>query len=76
MRAMYAGHRVEALVDVWCDAPVQKSLWRELADSALNAEERANKWGNIEYWFVMGALSFPRSKKDLFAQDSCSGVHP
>ncbi|EPQ52929.1 Metallo-dependent hydrolase [Gloeophyllum trabeum ATCC 11539] len=46
-------HKVEAIVDVWCEAPVQK-VWKELADSALTAEGRRDNWGGIEYWFVMG----------------------
>lgn len=55
VRAMYHGRRVAAIVDVWCEAPVQKSMWKEIADSALTAEQRERDWGGIEYWFVMGA---------------------
>ena len=50
---MYHGRRVEAIVDVWCEAPVLKQ-WKELADSALTQEQREKDWGGIEYWFVMG----------------------
>ncbi|KAI0058157.1 Metallo-dependent hydrolase [Artomyces pyxidatus] len=53
VRSTYAGHKVEAIVDVWCEAPVQK-VWREIADSALTTEGREKDWGGIEYWFVMG----------------------
>ncbi|TCD59756.1 hypothetical protein EIP91_011574 [Steccherinum ochraceum] len=45
--------KVEAIVDVWCEAPVLKT-WKELADSALTKESRKELWGGIEYWFVMG----------------------
>jgi len=45
---------VTAVVDVWCEAPVQK-IWKEIADSALAEEEDRNgRWGDLEYWFVMG----------------------
>ncbi|KIJ62503.1 hypothetical protein HYDPIDRAFT_114639 [Hydnomerulius pinastri MD-312] len=53
VRGLYEGRNVKAIVDVWCDAPVQPA-WKELADSALTAEDRTNKWGGVEYWFVMG----------------------
>ena len=53
-RAITAGRNVEAIVDVYCEAPV-KGAWRELADSALTEESREEKWGGMEYWFVMGA---------------------
>ena len=53
VRGMYAGRNVRAIVDVWCEAPVQRA-WKEVADSALNPQDRAVKWGGIEYWFVMG----------------------
>lgn len=49
-RGMLQGRGVHALVDVWCEAPVMPA-WRELADSAGDAA----KWGDTEYWFVMGA---------------------
>lgn len=54
---LYEGRNVEAIVDVWCEAPVQKSLWKELADSALKAEDRERLWNGIEYWFTMGKFS-------------------
>ncbi|EDR07051.1 uncharacterized protein LACBIDRAFT_328338 [Laccaria bicolor S238N-H82] len=50
---MYEGRNVEAIVDVWCDAPVQKS-WKTFADSALTPEDRQSRWGGIEYWFALG----------------------
>jgi TatD DNase family protein len=46
IRSLYANRNVEAVIDVWCEAPVRK-LWREFADST-------DKWGDINYWFVMG----------------------
>jgi TatD DNase family protein len=49
---MYEGRRVEALLDVWCEAPVQK-LWKEFADAALD-KSATRKWGSIEYWFALG----------------------
>jgi len=49
VKAMYADRNVEAVVDVWCEAPVRK-LWKEFADSASDME----KWGGLQYWFVMG----------------------
>ncbi|CAE7082798.1 unnamed protein product [Rhizoctonia solani] len=45
---------VKSLVDVWCEAPILFDAWRQLADSALTPESRAEKWGDIEYHFVMG----------------------
>lgn len=50
VRAMYEGRGVGAVVDVWCEAPVRKH-WKEFADSASEKE----KWGGMEYFFVMGA---------------------
>ena len=50
VRGLYQGRKVESIVDVWCEAPVQ-TIWRELADSAQKRDEH---WGGIEYWFVMG----------------------
>lgn len=53
VRGVYDKRNVAALVDVYCEAPVQRA-WKELADSALTAEDRRDKWGGIDYWFVMG----------------------
>ncbi|KAJ4495116.1 hypothetical protein C8J55DRAFT_554741 [Lentinula edodes] len=53
IKGMYAGKHIEAVIDVWCEAPVRK-LWKEFADSALREEDRKSKWGGLEYWFVMG----------------------
>lgn len=46
-------HPVEAIIDVWCEAPVLP-VWREIADSAIDPEKRKEVWGDLEYWFVMG----------------------
>jgi len=46
-------HPVEAIIDVWCDAPVSPT-WREIADSAIDPDKRKELWGDLEYWFVMG----------------------
>lgn len=45
------GHEqnVESIVDVWCEAPVQKNLILEFADAALQ-----EKWGKLRYRFVAG----------------------
>jgi TatD DNase family protein len=45
-RALYAGAGVRAVVDVWCEAPVL-GAWRAFADS--------DAWGEMAYYFVMGA---------------------
>jgi hypothetical protein len=50
---MYEGRNVEAIVDVWCEAPVLKE-WKELAEAALDEQ----RWGETQYYFVMGAFSF------------------
>ncbi|KAG8683276.1 hypothetical protein FRC08_014381, partial [Ceratobasidium sp. 394] len=44
---------VKSIVDVWCEAPISKE-WRNLADSALTPESRAEHWGDLDYHFVMG----------------------
>lgn len=51
VKGMYGGRNVEALLDVWCEAPVNR-LWKEFADAAV--EENGKKWGGIQYWFAMG----------------------
>ncbi|KAF8435447.1 hypothetical protein L210DRAFT_856916 [Boletus edulis BED1] len=53
VQGVYYQRNVKAIVDVWCEAPVQPA-WKEVADSAVSAQDRAEKWGGIEYWFVMG----------------------
>ena len=58
IRGLYQGKGVTTVVDVWCEAPVQK-VWREIADSALVEEDRKERWGELEYWFVMGACPSP-----------------
>src|SRR5262249_22241736 len=45
--------KIDAIIDVWCDAPVPKD-WKVLADSALSEDDRRDKWGGVNYWFVMG----------------------
>ena len=60
VRGLYQGKKVTAMVDVWCEAPVQK-VWKEIADSALAEEDRKGRWGELEYWFVMGACQSPTS---------------
>ncbi|EIN06476.1 hydrolase [Punctularia strigosozonata HHB-11173 SS5] len=52
-KEMYRGHNVEAIVDVYCEAPVER-IWKEIADSALTPEDRQKNWNGTEYWFVMG----------------------
>ena len=54
VNGLFQGKKVTALVDVWCEAPVQK-VWKEIADSAINVQDRKDKWHGLEYWFVMGA---------------------
>jgi len=56
IKAMYEGRNVEAVVDVWCEAPVQK-MWKMFADAVLTPEDRQSCWGGIEYWFAMGELA-------------------
>ncbi|KAF7330612.1 hypothetical protein MSAN_02455000 [Mycena sanguinolenta] len=53
VKGLYAPAGVEAMVDVWCEAPV-RPIWKEFADAAVVDEERAERWGGVEYWFVMG----------------------
>lgn len=57
LRAMYEGRNVESIVDVWCEAPVNKQ-WKELADSAMIPEDEQRLWGGVKYWFVMGPYLF------------------
>jgi len=53
VNGLYRGKKVTSLVDVWCEAPVQKA-WKEIADSAITPQDRNDKWCGVEYWFVMG----------------------
>lgn len=57
VRGMYHERKVEAIVDVWCEAPVMKAQWKEIADSALTEEQRKNNWAGVQYWFVMGTYT-------------------
>lgn len=59
-------HRTEAIVDVWCEAPVTPT-WKEIADSCLSDTERKEKWGGVEYWFVMGKRLIIRSRAKLMS---------
>lgn len=70
VRGLYHG-KVSALVDVWCEAPVQKA-WKEIADSAIAEDDRKDKWGDLEYWFVMGACQLD----DFERADICSCAIP
>ena len=45
VRNVYAGRNVHSIVDVWCEAPVLNSQWRELADTAFDG---------LNYNFVLG----------------------
>jgi len=63
VRAMYEGRNVEAVVDVWCEAPIRRTLYKELADSAISPEDRESIWGGVEYWFALGVfISLPLSE--------------
>ncbi|KAF4573163.1 hypothetical protein EYR40_003752 [Pleurotus pulmonarius] len=53
IKGVTANRNVDAVVDVWCEAPIRK-LWKEFADSAVTEEDRIKNWGGLEYWFVMG----------------------
>ncbi|GJE99511.1 TatD family hydrolase [Phanerochaete sordida] len=77
VRNMYHGRRVEAIVDVWCEGPVVKQ-WKELADSALTAEQREKDWGGMEYWFVMGVHPHEaKNYNDAVEQDILEAMkHP
>ena len=58
VRALYDGRGIEAIVDVYCEATEHKT-WKEVADSALTEEDRQERWGGLDYWFVMG-MSYTR----------------
>jgi len=45
------GLPTKAIVDVWCEAPVVR-MWKEIADLAV---EESEKWGGVDYYFVMGS---------------------
>jgi TatD DNase family protein len=76
VNGLYRGKKVTALVDVWCEAPVQK-MWKEIADSAITAQDRKDKWRGLEYWFVMGACySNTVAADELIITRMIAGVHP
>lgn len=52
LKGMFQDRSVEAVVDVWCEAPVRPQ-WKEFADAAVDLE----KWGGTQYWFAIG-MSF------------------
>nr|VWO98336.1 Hsp70 [Ganoderma boninense] len=52
VRELYNDRGVDAIVDVYCEAPEHKT-WKEIADSALTEQGRRELWGGLEYWFVM-----------------------
>ncbi|KAF9033561.1 hypothetical protein BJ165DRAFT_1417500 [Panaeolus papilionaceus] len=49
LKGMFQDRSVEAVVDVWCEAPVRPQ-WKEFADAAVDLE----KWGGTQYWFAIG----------------------
>lgn len=67
-------HVVDAIVDVWCEAPIRKD-WKEMADAALTEEQRKTVWGGLEYHFVIGASRAPPTPPELICT-LLSGVHP
>jgi len=71
-KVMYEEKNVAAVVDVWCVPPVREA-WKEYADAGLDKE----KWGGLEYWFVMGML-IPFFSVMCFSLivKLFSGVHP
>ena len=78
VKHMYHGRNVEAIVDVWCEAPV-RSLWKTFADSALTKEDRETIWNGMDYWFVIGGfpLIFRLLSVDAFSNISscrCTSV--
>ncbi|KAF9524801.1 hypothetical protein CPB83DRAFT_860715 [Crepidotus variabilis] len=62
VNAMYEGRKVEAIVDVWCEAPVRK-MWKEFADAAID-DKAKSKWGGMEYWFALGVHPHDAKKYD------------
>jgi TatD DNase family protein len=74
VRGLYVEKKVATLVYVWCEAPV-RNVWKEIADSAITPEDRKDKWGGIEYWFVMGAFQSRNTGEVIFTR-FFTGVHP
>ncbi|KAF7985424.1 hypothetical protein HWV62_5143 [Athelia sp. TMB] len=74
VRGVYAGLNIEAVVDVWCEAPVMKE-YMELADTAHQGDDR---WGGVGYWFVMGVHPHQASQyNDAVEQDILKAMaHP
>jgi len=75
VKKLYEGRKVEAIVDVWCDAPVHK-LWKEFANSALTEEGRENVWSKMEYWFTMGEFFLDICAPQVLITFLLTGVHP
>jgi len=72
VQTMYKNRNIEALVDIWCEAPVRK-MWKEFADAAVDEKEK--KWGNIQYWFALGTLLRDSLQtSDLTAHARCAPV--
>ncbi|KAF8593887.1 hypothetical protein BDV93DRAFT_529629 [Ceratobasidium sp. AG-I] len=67
---------VKSIVDVWCEAPVMTNEWRELADSALTPESRAEHWGDIDYHFVMGEHEAKHYNDEVEAEIKAAMQHP
>ena len=65
VKGMYGDRNVETLLDVWCEAPVQK-LWKEFADAAIH--ENGKKWGGIQYWFALGTQTSCISKYNILTK--------
>ncbi|KAG5640664.1 hypothetical protein DXG03_007601 [Asterophora parasitica] len=49
VKGIYEGRNVLGVVDVWCEAPVQR-IWREFADAAWGKKDS----GALDYRFVIG----------------------
>ncbi|KAI1796490.1 hypothetical protein LXA43DRAFT_879704 [Ganoderma leucocontextum] len=67
VRELYKDRGVDAIVDVYCEAPKLKT-WKEIADSALTEKARREMWGGLEYWFVMGT-SCPMHEAKNYTDD-------
>jgi TatD DNase family protein len=68
-------HKVDTLIDVWCEAPVD-ARWEEVANSAVEQEQRDVLWGGVDYWFVMGTFHTRHLYGTVRLTPRTSGVHP
>ncbi|KAI9461875.1 hypothetical protein F5148DRAFT_1214567 [Russula earlei] len=66
VKGLYREKKVTALVDVWCEAPILP----------VTAENREDKWGGLEYWFVMGAHEAKLYTSDIEGDILESMMHP